>query len=461
MGNSEENSLMRQSADRGRSRFWSFADQGAVSLGNFLTNILLARSLSPTDYGIFALIYGMLILMNSYHSSAVVYPLSLSGAPGTIEELHHHLRRSICVTLLLAFPLGLVVFCATLFLKRPEITPWVVLALVCWQIQETLRRGLMAHLRHSEAVWGDAVSYLGQAVMIWIFLKSQHQSLAAIFGILAATSLLAAAVQIGQLRLRLAWEKDLLRQLKDYWRVSRWAVLANTAVVVPGVAYPWFLALQGTYLAASYQALLNIIGVCNPVMMSVGNVILPETIRANASGGWKRASRVLLRGGIVGAAFLLPCYALIFSWPGLFLRILYRANSPYFFQQDALRILVAACCLGYGAYLLSALFYGLGQSKLVFKVQSFGAAVALICGFPLVMRFGVSGACVGMVCVYASQLIVAAVLVKKFGARERALAAKVVSAGEVGGREEQIPSSAIWDRLRKQEALEEDVRIEK
>jgi O-antigen/teichoic acid export membrane protein len=456
-----ENSVMQETPNQGRSRFWSFADQGAVSLGNFLTNILLARSLSPADYGTFALIYGMLILMNSYHSSAVVYPLSLSGAPGTIKELHHHLRRSICVTLLLAFPLGLVVFCATLFLKRPDITPWVVLALVCWQIQETLRRGLMAHLRHSEAVWGDAVSYLGQAVMIWIYLKSPHQSLAAIFGILASTSLLATAVQIGQLRLRLAWEKDLLNQLKDYWRVSRWAVLANTAVVVPGVAYPWFLALQGTYLAASYQALLNIIGVCNPVMMSVGNVVLPETVRANANGGWKQASRVLLRGGILGASFLVPCYTLIFFWPGFFLRILYRANSPYFLQQDALRILVVACCLGYGAYLLSALFYGLGQSKLVFKAQSFGAAVAIICGFPLVMRFGVYGACIGMLCVYVSQLTVAAVLLKKMSAEQSALGANFVPTLEANSRQEQPLNSALWDRLRKQEALKEDVRVEK
>ncbi len=449
---------MRQTPDQGRTRFWSLADQGAVSLGNFLTNILLARSLSPTDYGVFALIYGMLILMNSYHSSAVVYPLSLSGAPSTIEELHQHLRRSICATLILAFPLGLVVFGATLVLKRPEITPWVVLALVCWQVQETLRRGLMAHLRHAEAVWGDTLSYLGQAGMIWIYLKSQHQSLAAIFGILAATSMMATAVQISQLSLRLAWEKDLLSQLKHSWRVSRWAVLANTAVAVPGVAYPWFLALQGTYLAASYQALLNIIGVCNPVMMSVGNIVLPETVRANASGGWKHASRVLLRGGILGATLLIPCYALIFLWPGLFLRILYRADSPYFFLPGALRILVVAYCFAYGAYLLSALFYGLGQSKIVFRAQSVGAVVAITCGFPLVMRFGISGACVGMVCVYAAQLIVAAVLLRKMGTRESVLTAQIVSAREVGSRHEQVNNSTVWNRPRKGKSQNENVR---
>lgn len=459
MSNLSANSFMEHSEVQRRSRFWSFADQGVVSLGNFLTNILLARSLSPADYGAFALIFGMLVLMNSYHSSAVVYPLSLSGAPGTIKVLHHHLRGSICLTLILAMPLGLVLLGVTLLLKRPGITGWVVLSLVGWQVQETLRRGLMAHLRHAEAFWGDALSYLGQAGLTWFYLRSQHQSLAAIFGIFAATSLVASAVQTWQLRLRFAWQTDFLSQLKHSWRLSRWAVLANTAVVVPGVAYPWFLALQGTYLSASYQALLNMIGVCNPVMMSVGNFVLPETIRANATGGWKRAGRVVLHGGVLGAAFLIPCYALMFLWPGLFLRILYRADSPYFFQQNALRILIGASCFGYVAYLLSALFYGLGQSRMVFRAQLAGAVVSIICGFPLVMRLGVSGACLGVGCVYASQLIVAIALLKKMTIREKALAAKPVSSGGVVPSQQNVTKSQGWSRLRRRRSLNEDVRV--
>lgn len=397
---------MRRIVSQNKTGFWSLADQGAVSLGNFLTNILLARSLAPGDYGVFALIYGMLVLMNSYHSCAVVYPLSLTGAPGTIEELHHHIRRSICLTLIFVLPLGLVVFGAARFLRRPEITAWAILALVCWQVQETLRRALMAHLRHAEAIWGDTLSYLGQAAMIWFYVKAGHNSLAAIFGILAATSLLAATIQIRQLQLRLGWEKGLLSHVKDSWRVSRWPVLANTAVVVPGVAYPWFLALHGTYLAASYQAVLNIIGVSNPVMMSVGNFILPATIRANASGGRKRASRVVLRYGLLGAALLVPCYALIFVWPGVFLKILYRAASPYFFQQDALRLLVLAYSMGYVAYLFGVFFYGLGQSKTVFRAQSVGAAFAIVLGVPLIATLGVVGACLGLMFVYLSQMTV-------------------------------------------------------
>ena len=37
---------------------WTLVDQGVVSAGNFLLNVLLARTLSEEDYGEFALFLG-------------------------------------------------------------------------------------------------------------------------------------------------------------------------------------------------------------------------------------------------------------------------------------------------------------------------------------------------------------------------------------------------------------------
>ncbi len=36
---------------------WTLADQGLVSLGSFAANMVLARSLSPSQYGTFSLIF--------------------------------------------------------------------------------------------------------------------------------------------------------------------------------------------------------------------------------------------------------------------------------------------------------------------------------------------------------------------------------------------------------------------
>lgn len=385
---------------------WSFADQGTVSLGNFLTSVLLARFLAPADYGIFVLIYGVLVVLNSFHSCAVVYPLSLLGAPGTIQDLQRRVGRSLYLTLIVAIPLCVLVCVATIVLGRPDLALWACLAIVCWQIQEVLRRGLMAHLRHAQAIWGDASSYLGQAALILIVVREGHNSLETVFGILAATSLFACVIQTRQLNLRPQCELPQARDFKSSWQFSRWAILANIAVAIPAVAFPWFLAIKGTYLAGSYQALLNIVGISNAIMLSVGNVALPAASRANAVGGWKSSARTVLRYALLGAALLVPCFLLIFTKPVVVLRLVYSSNSVYLAQANSLRLLVAAYALGYVAYLLAVLFYGVGLSKRVLYAQSVAALAACVFGLPLITVFGIPGACAGVLATNLVQVLV-------------------------------------------------------
>src|SRR4030095_3337931 len=57
--------------------FWAIADQGIVSLGNFLTTIILARALTPDAYGLWSVIFGLILFLNVFPSSLVNYPLSV------------------------------------------------------------------------------------------------------------------------------------------------------------------------------------------------------------------------------------------------------------------------------------------------------------------------------------------------------------------------------------------------
>src|ERR1700736_4008666 len=149
---------MKNSPFSFRAGFWSLADQGCVSLGNFLTNIFLARTLAAADYGVFALVYGLLVLLNSFHSCVVGYPLSIKGAAADAEGLKSYTRSALLFTAVLSVPFGGIVLGACIVLGRPTIAVWAAFALLCWELQETLRRSLMAHLRHGEAIWGDAFS---------------------------------------------------------------------------------------------------------------------------------------------------------------------------------------------------------------------------------------------------------------------------------------------------------------
>jgi O-antigen/teichoic acid export membrane protein len=392
MTNLGTDELMRSTSIQSRAGLWSLADQGAVSLGNFLTNILLARALPPAEYGIFALVFGLLLVLSSIHAAVVIYPLSIRAAASDSDDLRRYASRSLLLTGLLFLPLAAVVFGAAEFLGRQQVGLWAIAALLCWLVQETMRRALMAHLRHGEAVWGDILSYVGQAGIIFLCIRSGRVPLELVFGIIAATSILAAAFQASQLRLGVVWKRGVTESVSDFWDVGRWALAANGAVALSSLAFPWFLALRGTEMTASFQALVSLFGVTNPIILGISNLIVPATAGVVRRDGIRAAWRVASNLGIRGAALLLPYYLVIALWPRFLLRLFYGPGSPYLAQGMALRLLVIGYCVAYVFQLLAAVFYGLGQSKHVLKVQSAGAAAAILLGFPLVFRFGVPGA---------------------------------------------------------------------
>ncbi len=132
--------------------FWTLADQGAVSLGNFLTQVILARNLTRIEYGVFALLFGVLIVLYTCHLSLVSYPLTVKGASADRAGLQCLASSSLLLTCALSVPLAAILLGASLILRRPSLVPWLVAALLFWLLQETTRRGLLAHLCHRAAV---------------------------------------------------------------------------------------------------------------------------------------------------------------------------------------------------------------------------------------------------------------------------------------------------------------------
>ena len=65
---------------------WTLVDQGVVSVGNFLLNVLLARTLSEADYGKFVLFLGAIFILRAIDYSFISYPLSVRLCVANDEE---------------------------------------------------------------------------------------------------------------------------------------------------------------------------------------------------------------------------------------------------------------------------------------------------------------------------------------------------------------------------------------
>lgn len=379
--------------------FWALADQGVVSLGTFITNILVARSLPPAEYGVYALIFGILLFLNNLHASLITYPLSIKGATADKTGLSCLATSSLILTAVLALILSLGVFGATWAVDKLQLAPLVVVALLLWQFQETLRRAFMAHLNHRKALWGDALSYLGQAGMVWILAQKGQISFEVVFGIIALTSGVAVVVQATQLGLKMAAWVEVWYLAKSFCGIGRWVLLTNLMNIFTIQAFPWALALfHGPEETAVFQALGNILGVSHPVIFSITGLIVPAVARARFKGGMRAAQRVALGYAAQGGVLLLPFYAGLALWPKGALRLFYGSGSPYLEFETVLHLFVLNYTFIYLGYVLGALLNGLEKTWLVFLAQLATAVTCVFLGLPLAASVGVMGALWGLVC---------------------------------------------------------------
>ena len=376
----------------GQAGGWALVDQGVVSLGNFLTSLLLARFLPQETFGVYALLFGLMLAANQLHSAAVVYPLLLQGAVADRRAMRRLASVSLAYSLALAPLTGIALGVATILLNVPGTWLGAAVALTCWQAQETTRRILMAKLRHRAALWGDSLSYLGQALAVLCLGMRGSLALNAAFGIIAATSALAALVQVLQSGLGSCTVQDIAQHIKRTFGVGGGVLTGHIALAVSMQTFPWALGLsRGPSAAASYQAIANVLGLAHPIMFGVGNLMLPSVARINAIGGARRAMRGAIRQAGEGAILLTPVFAGILFWSSQILRAFYGPGSPYMGLTRELRVFVAVYIVMYIAQAATSTLNGLGRVREASISHVCGAGAAVALGIPASALLGLAG----------------------------------------------------------------------
>jgi len=383
---------------------WSLGDQGVVSAGNFFTTLLLARSLSSTEYGVFVLLFGVILTLNTVHAAVITYPLSIEGAVADLGDLRKLTSSCLFLTVCLTLPFALVITTATIALNRSDVLPIVVLATGSWQLQETLRRGLMAHLRHKDALLGDIFMYGGQVGVILALSIAKTLTVQRAFISITCSCLCGALVHYVVLRPQANPLIGMRRTAKRFWLLGKWALYANSANSLTIQSFFWIVARSGSSQAGTLQALVNLLAFTNPVAFSIGNVVVPAVAQSRAQRA-ESGLKVLLQFVLQGLVLLFPYYLVILAAPGWALRTAYGAGSMYISFAGSLRLLVFAFGMAYIAHLGGCFLYGAADSMGVFRTQLMSSSAAAIIGFPLTIKFGVVGAVIAILITHGVRLV--------------------------------------------------------
>ncbi len=380
---------------------WGSIDQALVSATNFLTMVLVARSVGASAFGAFTLVYTVLLFFNSMQSALVTQPHNVLGATRWGEDYVRYTTTTaasqvalLCVATLLAL--------VAVVLARAE--GWVVtpllyampLSIIAWQLQEFGRRVLYTEGRLAAAVANDVISYAGQSLVVLSLWRLGSLTGVSALWALAITSALAATWGAWQIRSSLGRSID-LAVIRENWRYGKW--LAGSEIVGDWLSGQFYLylaaAILGVASAGVLKAAVVLIGPLRILITPLQRVLPTSFARVMASGGVvalrRRSAKVFL---ITTPA--LVCYCLLVAvCAAPLLRLLYGAT--YADQAHVLTLYAAYSCLAYLPTVATAVLRARRITRQIFLSNVYASLVALTCGWLVIHRFGVEGAVLGMI----------------------------------------------------------------
>ncbi|MBV8436726.1 MAG: lipopolysaccharide biosynthesis protein [Silvibacterium sp.] len=318
--------LLRISGGREMS---ALVDQAIVSGANFITNVILARSLGPRDFGVFALAWMAVLFANSLQFAFVITPMMSVGPKQEPADRPLYYAAVLVQEIIFALICSLAVLLAVR-LSAQHFPRWDVhglgiplsIATLAYLLQDFVRRYLFSTRRSKLALASDAVSYLTQLpIILWMAPRAHFTSQAALW-VIALTSL--AGFVVG-----CYWFEPIRLQFRAlraiflrHWKISRW--LAPSAFMQWSSGNLFVMAAPFYYGAAAagiLRASQNIVGVAHIWFLGLDNVVPAEAARRMHSKGLDASfdyiKQILWRWGLITLFFL----ALVALFPSLWLKI--------------------------------------------------------------------------------------------------------------------------------------------
>ena len=373
--------------------------QGTVT---FLVTILLGRWAGAAELGLYSLVFTLVCV-------AIALQESLITAPYTVYALHHPegearrrylggvLAHSNILGVLLAVVAGVG---ATAFVRMGDavyahVSFALALALPCVLLREFARRIVYAEMKPEDAVAISGVTGAMQLVLMGALQAAGRLDATTALLTLAISSALGGGVWLFRRRSAFKFRGAPIREaFNQNWTVGKWSFATQVGEIVRTQMFPWLLAIAadnttvGVFAACSAIAALP-----TPLHIAVSNLLIPQLIHAEKTGGVAAAHRLMWQATAWLAAVMAP-FCLVVAIFGDRL-VLWGYGSKFLGVAGighALLVLALSQLLnGVSLPAARALFALRGADK-AFVSQMIGIVVNLALGLPMVERWGIVGA---------------------------------------------------------------------
>lgn len=382
---------------------WAIADQGLFALANVLLNVLLARWLTPNEYGAFAVAYSCFLFIGAFHTALLTEPLLVFGPGKHADQPRSYLSLLLRGHWALTAVGSLLLVIAGLVLRHNGVRPLsqallgLALATPFSLLMWFSRRAAYVRFQPRLATTASA-GYLVLLLAGLIGLASLH--LVSIFSAMLTLSV-AGAISgfwlIRRIHRALPDGKESITPMPvitDHWRYGRWASATSVLMWVPLNLFFVVLSVLVNFEATgALKALSNLVLPLLQANAALGSLLLPAmALRALNYEQFKK----LLRTSLVLFAAGACTYSLVIgAFGGGLVHLIY--GGRYDSQANLLRLLLLIPLLDGAMVVLSNALRSLERPDRIFWAQLAVVFFLLTAGVEATRLSGLWGATAGLV----------------------------------------------------------------
>src|ERR1700677_1086710 len=280
-------------------------DYGLISGSNFLLGVLLARWLSPTEYGAYALSFSFFILAGFLYQALLLEPLSVFSGSMFNDNLRGYLKTTMWIHWALSFVMCVVLAIAAVVTAVVGHSPVLAVSLAGMTIATPFilvhgmaRRSFYLKLSPGPAVFASTfycALVVGGVFVVYRMGKLSSFKAFFIMGLAALVSCIVMVVQLNMVLPPATAKPNLRATWGKHWEYGRWALATCVVGWIPNYVYiPLVSSFSGMATAGELRALMNLAAPVLQTYAALSMLFLPYAARVENRNG-KKAAKALNR----------------------------------------------------------------------------------------------------------------------------------------------------------------------
>jgi len=397
-------------------------DFGLYSGSNFLLGILLARWMAPEQYGAYALVFSIFILVTFLYQALLLEPLSVFSGTTYSKNLRGYLQSNfwlhwgvsaVICALMAATAIAAKVWwhspaSAMAFAGMTAATPFIL-------IHALGRRSFYLKLSPGPAAFGSSFYCVLVVSGSFLVYKLGWLSAFSAFLVMGFAALVGGVIMVFQLNAKLepaTAEMQLSETWKKHWDYGKWAL--GTCIVgwIPTYVYiPLVSKFSGLAVAAELRALMNLGGPVLQTYAALSMLFLPYAARIQGESGRQGTTALTRKLTALFVAGAVAYWMVLIPFRGPLFHLLY--NGKYIDASSLLPLFAAETVIWSAALGPAIVLRAMEYPRSLFFANGAASIVAIVFGIPATRYFGLHGVVWSMVLANVLYVIVAFILLEK------------------------------------------------